>query len=83
MLVLSATYVSWLGYMVPKEELRRLLTRTIAFLRRLEPISKTCARDAQILQAIHAVIFPPPAELYRGEIEPMPRSADVSFSSRD
>lgn len=78
MLVLSATYKSWLGFLVPKDELSRLLTRTIEFLNRLAPISKTCERDAQILQAINGVLFAPSTDIYKNEVEPT--SASNSFT---
>ena len=53
MLVLAATYQSrHLSWMVSKDELLKLLCRTIDFLSSLAPISTTLAVDAQLLTHI-------------------------------
>ena len=58
MLVLSAAYNRLsLNKLVPMERFQGLLRRTIGFLRRLGPISPTCAIDCQILEKIHRTLF--------------------------
>ena len=61
---------------------RRLLDRTIRFLRRLAPISPTCANDCSILEKIRHRLFGVPDEakdIYQNEAEPA--SAHNSFHS--
>lgn len=43
--------------LVPEEEYHRLLKRTIAFLRRLSPISPTCQADCGILEKFSNTLF--------------------------
>lgn len=88
MLVLAATYYNnWLKTLIPEEEFHNHLERTIKFLRRLSPISPTCANDCQILEKISKLLFgnvPPDAKhMYRNEVEPpsMSASATNSFHS--
>lgn len=58
MLVLSATLESdYLTTLVDRDEFRRLMTRTIGFLRRLAPISETCRLDCGILEKFNKTIF--------------------------
>lgn len=57
MLVLSATYQSYLSELVEKEVLERLLKRTIKFLLQNENISPTLRADARILTEIYQKIF--------------------------
>lgn len=57
MLVLSATYMSSLRELVDKDELDRLLTRTIRFLVQSENISPTLRADACILAEIYRRIY--------------------------
>ena len=64
MLVLAATYRSHLGYLVPYEELARLLERTITFLRRLRDISKTLEQDCMILEAVNQVVNQGPTQSF-------------------
>lgn len=64
MLVLAATYRSHLSYLVPFEELQRLLERTITFLRRLRDISKTLEHDCMILEAVNQVINQGPSQAF-------------------
>ncbi|KAJ5964697.1 uncharacterized protein N7479_004573 [Penicillium vulpinum] len=59
MLVLSATYMSSLKELVEKDQLERLLTRTIGFLVQSANISPTLRADARILTEIHNKIFNP------------------------
>jgi len=82
MLVLSAVYYTkYLRALVPEAQFQSHLERTIRFLRRLAPISPTCASDCQILERISKVLFgrvrPEDREMYENEIEP--RSASASF----
>jgi hypothetical protein len=51
MLVLAATYKSWLYQLVPEEEFFRLMDRTIEFLRRLTPLSPVFATNMRVLQS--------------------------------
>jgi len=71
MLVLSATYYNrWLSKLVDPDRFRKLLERTIGFLRRLGPISPTCKIDCSILEKIHRHLFGVPQDekyLYRNE----------------
>lgn len=82
MLVLAATYYTpWLRDLVPARDFETKLDRTIAFLRRLAPISPTCNIDCGILEKIHRLLFGIPADAklaYENEIEP--GSASHSFS---
>jgi hypothetical protein len=57
MLVLSATYMSSLSELVDKNDLERLLRRTIGFLNQSENISPTLHADACILTEIYQKIF--------------------------
>ncbi|KAJ5752177.1 hypothetical protein N7520_009094 [Penicillium odoratum] len=60
MLVLSATYMSSLSDLVPRDTLHRLLKRTIDFLLRNVNISPTLRADARILTEIYEKIFRKP-----------------------
>ncbi len=72
MLVLSAVYNSdYTKHLVPAEKLKRLLTRTIKFLRDLAPISPTCSIDCNILEAIERTLFGRPPQLLHEGAEPM------------
>jgi hypothetical protein len=55
--VLSATYVSPFGELVNRDDLDRLLIRTINFLEKSWSISPTLHKDAEILQRIYSRIF--------------------------
>ena len=84
MLVLSAThYNKWLKTLVPVDRFQRLLERTIGFLRRLAPISPTCAHDCAILEKVTRLLFGVQADVkhvYRNEgVEPP--STTTSFSA--
>ena len=86
MLVLSATYYNKiLKPTVPTERFQNLLIRTIGFLRRLGPISPTCAIDCAILEKINNFLFgvtshyKNPNDIYTKEREPM--SATNSFGA--
>ncbi|KAL8691895.1 MAG: hypothetical protein Q9218_002963 [Villophora microphyllina] len=57
MLVLATTYKSHLSNLIPKEKLEYLFNRTIRFLRSLEPVSATLAKDALILEKLQEVVF--------------------------
>lgn len=57
MLVLAATHMSFLGELVDRSTLERLLKRTIRFLLRSENISPTLRADARILTEIYEKIF--------------------------
>ncbi|KXT04056.1 hypothetical protein AC578_4909 [Pseudocercospora eumusae] len=58
MLVLSAVYNSeYMKTLVPEHEFKRLLQRTIGFLRRLSPISPTCSADCVILEKFQHTLF--------------------------
>ncbi|KJX95744.1 hypothetical protein TI39_contig1052g00001 [Zymoseptoria brevis] len=60
MLVLLAVYrCTCLNSMVPEARLIQLLERTIAFLRRLTPISPTCKADCGILEKLQHTMFGP------------------------
>ena len=57
MLVLSAVYSSKvLDFLVDEQELKRLLERTIQFLRSLAPISTTLAKDCELLTVVREKI---------------------------
>ncbi|CAD0107569.1 unnamed protein product [Aureobasidium uvarum] len=61
MLVLAAVYncsIGWLKELVPKEKLQKLLSRTIAFIRRLQCASSVAVSDILILEAIDRLLFP-------------------------
>lgn len=60
MLVLSTTYLSHLQELVDRNDLERLLRRTIAFLLRNRNISPTLRVDAKILTDIYEKIFEAP-----------------------
>jgi hypothetical protein len=57
MLVLSATYMSSLSELVDRNQLQRLLRRTIDFLLRSKNISPSLRADADILTEIYRKIF--------------------------
>ncbi|KAJ5730310.1 uncharacterized protein N7483_004818 [Penicillium malachiteum] len=57
MLVLSATYQSFLAELIPRDKLKRLLRRTIRFLLQNTNISPTLRADARILTEIFDKIF--------------------------
>lgn len=85
MLVLAATHqhksLMFLKRAVNTEKFQRLLERTIKFLRRLAPISPTCALDCGILEKFNHTIFPPASEhpmVYKNE-KVAPMSASNSF----
>lgn len=84
MLVLSAVYNSeYMKTLVPEHKFKKLLQRTIGFLRRLSPISPTCSADCVILEKFQHTLFGVGEELkgvYANEgVEPM--SASNSFSA--
>lgn len=56
--MLAATYRAGLTQFVSQETLEMLLTRTIDFLSRLQPISPSLAKDAEILQSVRRFLFP-------------------------
>lgn len=56
-LVLAATHRSQLHDLVPREELRSLLRRTIKLLRDLAPLSPALRQDAVILEHLSTVVF--------------------------
>ncbi|KAE8155544.1 hypothetical protein BDV40DRAFT_118323 [Aspergillus tamarii] len=60
MLVLSATYMSNISELVDRDELERLLKRTINFLLQSRYISPTLRADARILTEIYEKIFGDP-----------------------
>ncbi|KAB8213554.1 hypothetical protein BDV33DRAFT_210092 [Aspergillus novoparasiticus] len=62
MLVLSATYMSSLSELVDRNELERLLKRTINFLLQSRYISPSLRADARILTEIYEKIFGNPSE---------------------
>lgn len=57
MLVLAATYRAGLVELVSQETLEMLLARTINNLSRLQPISPSLAKDAEILQSVRKFLF--------------------------
>ncbi|KAL4889784.1 hypothetical protein BDV59DRAFT_204975 [Aspergillus ambiguus] len=61
MLVLSATYMSSLSELVDRNDLERLLKRTINFLLQSRYISPSLRADARILTEIYEKIFGEPA----------------------
>lgn len=61
MLVLSATYMSSLSELVDRNDLERLLKRTIRFLLQSREISPSLRADAKILSEIYEKIFGEPA----------------------
>ena len=71
-LVLAGTYNSDLSSLIDGATLRRLIDRTIRFLRYSEAISPTLKHDAEILEHIQSRLFPDP---------PVPTAATSSFSS--
>ena len=86
MLVLSAAYHNkYCKKLVDVERFQPLLIRTISFLRRLGPISPTCAIDCAILEKINKLLFgvaqhyKNPMDIYTKEREPM--SATNSFGA--
>ncbi|KAE8421465.1 hypothetical protein BDV36DRAFT_304945 [Aspergillus pseudocaelatus] len=62
MLVLSATYMSSLSELVDRNELEKLLKRTINFLLQSRYISPSLRADARILTEIYVKIFGNPSE---------------------
>ncbi|KAB8253919.1 C6 finger domain protein [Aspergillus pseudonomiae] len=62
MLVLSATYMSSLSELVDRNELEKLLKRTIDFLLQSRYISPSLRADARILTEIYVKIFGNPSE---------------------
>lgn len=71
MLVLSAAYNSKiLKQLVPEDQFKKLIVRTIKFLRQLSDISPTCKADCGILEKFQNLLFPITQEhpaLYHGE----------------
>lgn len=57
MLVLSATYMSSLSELVDRNDLERLMKRTIRFLLQSREISPSLRADAKILSEIYEKIF--------------------------
>ncbi|KAJ9633679.1 hypothetical protein H2199_009247 [Coniosporium tulheliwenetii] len=74
MLVLAATHNSWLRPLVPREDLVRLLDRTINFLDTLAPISPTMRANVRILRNTKEVIV--------SGGNTLPRSANSSFTGK-
>lgn len=60
MLILSATYNSYLQSLVPAADLRALLKRTITFLGKGANISPSLRRDMQHLKQLERQLFPRP-----------------------
>ena len=56
-LVLAATYRAGLTQLVSQTTLEKLLTRTIDNLSRLQPISPSLSKDAEILQSVRKFLF--------------------------
>lgn len=90
MLVLSATYKSWLRDLVDYQTFWELMKRTIALLGRLAPLSPVFQINKSVLEKIteelqlHDEQFPPPqysnpANL-TGQVLSHPLSASSSFS---
>lgn len=82
MLVLCATFTTdYMKQIVQTDKFRERLHRTIGFLRKLAPISPTCAADCGILEKFNNLLFPVSSEqpdIYHNEgVEPM--SATNSF----
>jgi hypothetical protein len=66
MLVLAAMYMSSLHELVDPYDLKRLLDRTIRFLRKSENISPSLREDARILTEIfHKIFKQSPGSLHR------------------
>lgn len=84
MLVLTAVVMSKIyNSLLREDEYHRLLNRTIAFLRKLSPISPTCKADCGILEKFASNLFNPSEDLKdiyhnEGVVETM--SASNSFS---
>lgn len=83
MLVLAAAYNNrYLRNFVDKDRFHQLIERTIGFLRRLAPISPTCAFDCSILERISRYLFATPLAdtkmIYRNEGYE-PQSSTTSF----
>ncbi|KAL2358430.1 hypothetical protein BJ546DRAFT_8738 [Cryomyces antarcticus] len=76
MLVLAATYRSFLHHLVSKEKLERLLERTITFCRRLTPISAALRIDVSILEQTAKIIT---GNIFNDEFDP--RSTATSFNA--
>jgi hypothetical protein len=60
MLVLAAVYncdIDWLKELVPKDKLRRLLRRTITFIRHLQHASSVARSDIVILEEVDRALF--------------------------
>jgi hypothetical protein len=86
MLVLAAVYnTNHMRSLVPGTRFRELLVRTIRFLRKLAPISPTCACDCGILEKFNNYLFGVGEELesvYRNEgIEAMRMSTSFGVES--
>lgn len=64
MLLLAATYQSWLRELVPLAEFNALLDRTINFLRTLAPISPSLTWDTRILEKVRLLINNSPTGAY-------------------
>lgn len=73
MLVLSATYMSNLSELVDRNDLERLLKRTIEFLLQSRYISPSLRADARILTEIYEKIFGEPAGSF-SSIDEVPRN---------
>lgn len=58
MLILSVVYNSpYLGTLASKDKFKKLLERTIGFLRKLSLISPTCTVDCEILETLNNILF--------------------------
>lgn len=58
MLILSIVYNSpYLGTLVLKDKFKKLLERTIGFLRKLSLILLTCIVDCEILKTLNNILF--------------------------
>jgi hypothetical protein len=87
MLVLSATYKSWLRDLVDHQTFWELMKRTIALLGRLAPLSPVFQINKNVLEKIaeelqlHDEQFPPPPQYTTpSTITGHPLSASSSFS---
>ncbi|KAL4875286.1 hypothetical protein BJY04DRAFT_232749 [Aspergillus karnatakaensis] len=69
MLVLSTVYMSHLTELVNREQLERLLRRTIAFLLRHRNISPSLRADAKILTDIYEKIFDEPPIITASDVD--------------
>lgn len=58
MLILSVVYNKpYLGTLALKDKFKKLLERTIGFLRKLSLISPTCTVDCEILETLNNILF--------------------------